>query len=514
MGTTGCSHAGLRTDFPGGLISAPVNLRLAHCGKKVIKTSKVNRKYWTIITLLTLVASLPFGCRNFYPLPAGTSVAGEPQPASEVRFFSDQTWSDTEGKRHVEQEIFDRIFANIDAARKLILIDMFLFNDMQGPVREETRALTWELTNKLINHQQLWPETNIIVITDPVNTVYGGRHAEHLDALQAAGIKVILSPLDVLRDSNPGYSYVWRLLFRWMGNEDNGGKLPNPFGGGTVTFRSYLKLLNFKANHRKVVITDRGPNLIGFVTSANPHDGSSAHRNVALEFNGRAVNNLLASELAVLKLAETEIEVDWDAPDLGDTAATIQVLTESKIRDALIEAIDSAASDEQIDIQVFYLSERQIIRALKTAHQRGVVIRMILDPNKDAFGHKKNGIPNRQVAHELQRSGIPIRWCDTGGEQCHEKMLIWHGADGQSSIILGSANFTRRNLDDLNLETDVKFSAQRSHEAIQAAQAHFDESWNNTGLRQITADYEKYADRSLLKTWLYRFMEFSGWSTF
>ncbi len=50
---------------------------------------------------------------------------------------------------------------------------------------------------------------------------------------------------------------------------------------------------------------------------------------------------------------------------------------------------------------MFYLSERQIIKALIAAQQRGVQVRVLLDPNKDAFGREKNGIPNRQVAAEL-----------------------------------------------------------------------------------------------------------------
>ena len=50
---------------------------------------------------------------------------------------------------------------------------------------------------------------------------------------------------------------------------------------------------------------------------------------------------------------------------------------------------------------MFYLSERQIVKALITAKERGVNVRVLLDPNKDAFGREKNGIPNRQVASEL-----------------------------------------------------------------------------------------------------------------
>src|SRR5699024_12297064 len=59
----------------------------------------------------------------------------------------------------------------------------------------------------------------------------------------------------------------------------------------------------------------------------------------------------------------------------------------------------------------------------------------IFDPDEDAFGRKKNGVPNRSVADELVGAGVDVRWCDTHGEQCHAKFLL-HQADGQASMLL------------------------------------------------------------------------------
>ncbi|HCD06420.1 MAG TPA: phospholipase, partial [Methylophaga sp.] len=72
----------------------------------------------------------------------------------------------------------------------------------------------------------------------------------------------------------------------------------------------------------------------------------------------------------------------------------------------------------------------------------GVRLRVLLDPNKDAFGREKNGVPNRPVAHELMQAGATVRWCDTHGEQCHAKWLMHRGAEGQSMMLLGSTNLT------------------------------------------------------------------------
>src|SRR5690606_35501129 len=152
--------------------------------------------------------------------------------------------------------------------------------------------------------------------------------------------------------------------------------------------------------------------------------------------------------------------------------------------------------------------------SLLDAAERGVTLRILLDPNKDAFGREKNGIPNRQVAMTLHRAGIPVRWCNTSGEQCHSKLMLLVRADGQAELLLGSANFTRRNLDDLNLETNLHLRAGADHALIQDTLAMFEQRWGNTGEVRYSLDYAAYADESRLRYWLYRFMEATGWSSF
>ena len=80
--------------------------------------------------------------------------------------------------------------------------------------------------------------------------------------------------------------------------------------------------------------------------------------------------------------------------------------------------------------------------------------------------------------------------------------------------MLGSANFTRRNLDNYNLETQVILQTDPEHPAAQRALAFFDQQWKNTGERLHSLPYEAYADESALHYWRYRLMEASGLSTF
>ena len=307
--------------------------------------------------------------------------------------------------------------------------------------------------------------------------------------------------------------------------------MPNPFStDGRVSLRSWLRMLNFKANHRKTLIADRGDGLVGLVTSANPHDGSSANTNFAVRFDGPAVLDLLATENAVLEFSGQEPfdpGPEFTQPDSGTVAAgvaaassaplagtTVQVLTEKGIKRAVIGAIETAVEGDVLRLAMFYLSDRDVIAALKAAQSRGVDSRVLLDPNKDAFGRTKDGVPARPVAHELTAAGVPLRWCDTHGEQCHIKLLLVDYRDGSSVLIGGSANFTRRNLDNFNLETNVAVRGPRESQPLVDARALLDLMWNNEPGRLISVGYERYADDSILKRLRARLMEASGLATF
>ena len=145
------------------------------------------------------------------------------------------------------------------------------------------------------------------------------------------------------------------------------------------------------------------------VTSANPHDGSSAHSNVALKVVDSLWQEAVVSEQAVAAFSGQSVPgfTKTVADEEGETV--VQLLTESAILQVLVAELDRTKVGDSIDLAMFYLSERLIIKRLLAAAERGVTVRLLLDPNKDAFGHTKNGVPNRPVAHELvSKSGGEI----------------------------------------------------------------------------------------------------------
>lgn len=475
---------------------------------------------WPWIVTVLMVAWVAMGIwQRYKPLPDGVGQAFPERPAEDVRFLADETWYDASGQRHANREIFDEILSLIGQAQRLIVLDMFLFNDFAGAAEDEGfRPLSAELTTALIEQVHRHPDLQAVVITDPLNTLYGGLTLQHFEALRAAGVVVVVTDLTQLRASNPLWSGVWHLGPRWLGNSDSNGWLPNVLGPGKVTLRSYLALLNFNANHRKTLVVDRGEGWAGLVTSANPHDASSLHGNVALRFEGPAVLDLLASERAVAQWSGHALSLP-NAPEAGSetagASAKVQLLTEGAIRDALLDAIVASGPGDRLDVAVFYLAHREVIEALIAARARGTAIRVLLDPNRNAFGLDKDGIPNRPVAQELVDAGIAVRWCVTQGEQCHSKLLLRRSANGgEAEMILGSANFTRRNLDNLNLETSVRLQGRAEFPALRDAAAFFERRWQSTPERITSEPVAAYQAPDLWKWLSYRVMEATGLSTF
>lgn len=481
---------------------------------------KRNKKnvIWIITLSFLLFPVIVALYHHFKPIPRGISYEGDIHEIDSFEFLYDLTYENQDGEHVSEQMIFDAILEMIEEAEDFLILDMFLFNDDYDHTDAtlDFPNLSDQLANYLIEKKEQNPEVDIIFITDPINTFYGTYTPERLLDMEAAGIHVVMTDLGPLRDSNPLYSGFYRTYLQWFGSSD-ADYLPNAFRkqGPEVNIRSYLSLLNFKANHRKTIMTEQK----GLVTSANPHDASFFHSNVAFLIQGDVLYDLLASERAVVEMSgfDTEIIDSFNIKIAEETDAEmyeVQLLTEKQIKKHILEKIEQSKSIHAIKIGMFYLSDRDIIEALKDAEDRQVPIQIILDVNRDAFGNEKNGIPNRPVASELTRgdSDIDIRWYESNGEQFHSKFFIFESVD-DVTMIGGSANYTRRNLDDLNLETNIKIKGSKDLPETQRMLDYFDLIWENQdGL--YTSDYDVHAESSLWKTWLYRFQEWSGLSTF
>ena len=475
------------------------------------------------------------------PLPPGVRVASawHSVPAQDVTFIADITSADAFGRSISSQAIFDETLKVIRGAHDFLVLDYFMFNSRHGeldPASPLLRPLSATLRDALIERRQKVLGLKVLFITDPINEIYGAVPSLDLRLLRAAGIDVVVTDLDRLRDSNYLYSSAWRLAIKWWNADPHGpGSLPNPLADSAtpLTLGSLGQLLNFKANHRKVIIGDDGKGgLVGIIGSANPHDASGADSNVAARVSGPVLSSLLESELNIARFSGWHGDItppivtpEAATASAGTTsditsgkAARVQVLTEGAIHQSLIEHLDATVKGDSVDIAMLYVSDRGVVESLLAASHRGVNIRLILDPNKDAYGRTTSGLPNQPAASELvseSDGAIHVRWYRTHGEQFHTTLVMVYGPE-RLWLTLGSANLTRRSVLDYDLQANLAIEVARGSQLAAQTLNYFDTLWSNRASLGIeyTADFAAYADPGQGHYWLYRFLESSGMSDF
>jgi phosphatidylserine/phosphatidylglycerophosphate/cardiolipin synthase-like enzyme len=89
-----------------------------------------------------------------------------------------------------------------------------------------------------------------------------------------------------------------------------------------------------------------------------------------------------------------------------------------------------AAARKTVLVQAYYLTSAPIAEALKQAHARGVLVRVILDRSQSS--ERYTGLTF------LRHAGIQV-WVDRAHAIAHNKVMVIDGA----TVITGSFNFTK-----------------------------------------------------------------------
>ncbi len=481
-------------------------------------------------------------------MPPGTNLASPAYPFDSIKLLIDRTaWDPRAGEYRQNHRIFDTILEEVRAAETFIIVDFFLWNPWRGAieVNGSLRPLANELATALIEKRIQNPDMPILVLTDPINRIYGDQAPGFYRQLAEAGIPIVFTAIDQLPDSNKLYApqaWFWSKFF--PGEKPGDSRwVPNPFdpAGEKLTFGQLGRLLHFKANHRKLLVSGRsGGDTRLLMPSFNPADGSANHSNMGVLVDGPVARFAAESELAIARWSAADPE-NIQAGRTVETAEAIADIenylgilpggktagagepsaayrSEEAIRDEILLQFQKSVTGTRIDIGMFYFSDRKVVEGLQAAIERGAKVRILLDANRDAFGREKNGIPNRIVAAELMELAgdfdVEVRWAATHGEQFHSKVLRISGPQ-QEILFLGSANWTRRNLGNLNLEANLLLA--NAVGANQKFDAYFDSVWKNEGAYTESLPYEDWAETGwslTWKKWLYRFQEWSGASTF
>ncbi len=447
------------------------------------------------------------GCSS---LPANISMESPVYRTDNVEFYYDLTYK-KDDTIYTEHRIFNQMEKIIEDAEEFIVMDVFLFNNLYNASEFNFPKVSSGIKKALIKKKREDSDIQIYFITDEINTFYGVYNTDELEKLEENGITVILTDLTETNGANKLYSTFWKYFFSWFGTGGYGW-LPNPFSpeAPKVTIRSYLKLINLKGNHRKVLVTEKE----ALITSANPHSASGYHSNIGFKFDGGIINSVVDSEKAVGELSGIKMELPV-VEFQNEGEYQIQLLTEGKIGETLDRDIDSSQSGDKIYIGMFYLGDKVIVKKLVAAAERGVRVRLILDENNEAFGMKKRGIPNKVTAKKLidkTKGGIEVKWYRSSGEQYHTKLVIIETSE-EMVINGGSANLTKRNIRDYTLDTNIRVKAPLDSKLAVEIEQYFDMLWNNDE-NTYTISKENLEDGYLSNKILYEIQNISGFSTY
>jgi len=509
-------------------------------GSRAAGSSRRPRRSWPRTLVVGAVLSVWLGTafwETHKPLPPGMHTASDAYGADPagLRFIADVSAADGYGRLVSSHATFDTMLQVVRTARELILLDAHQFTSdppVPGTPPERSRRIAAELRDALIARKREEPALRVLVMVDPTSVGYGRRRSADLERLQQAGIDVVVVRLDPLRDSNFLYSSLWRLTTQWWTSrvESAGTRAESAVGASGAA--AALAAANLKADRRNLLIADDGRGgLTGIISATELSAAGAADSNLALELSGPVLVRLIDSEIAIARFSGWTGVLGAPAEGGAESAATaragdtdprseidVSVLTEGAFRDALIGRCLAAQSGDAIDITAFYLSDRVVIESLVAASRRGAAVRLILDPGEDAFGRSGAGIPNRSVAGELLAASdgaIKVRWYRTHGERFHPRLVLVRGPR-RSWIAVGSANLTRRSLEDYDLDANGALDLPSDSALAEQASEYFETLWNNRAALGIeyTADVGVYADASQLDYWRYRLMEATGLSLF
>jgi len=444
--------------------------------------------------------------------------------------------------------IDDKAIEMINNSQKIILASIFLFDTLY-PGQKPPIDIANKMADAIIAKKKSNPDITAVIVLDPINRAYGRRIGPTVKRLVENGVDIFYSDLVSTKSATAlGIGELGRDTLRFMDTLSFGivGEilsvparpklpLPNPLDQEGLSIESLWYILALKANHRKILVTDYNDTYEAMVSSSNPHNASFGYTNFSVTVKGdlaKYIYMVIREDVIYSKKLKL---VDWgngseryrkkfltevlpaippseiQANDFSlSKPVGVCFVTESRIRDQVIEMLSNAREDDQVRIHMFYLSEFKVIDAIiKTAKRLKHPVQIILDPSKDAFGAEKDGTPNRQVAAYLMQKkkrlglNLQIRWYDTQGKQSHAKIMSITNTDTANpkyELINGSANWTGKNLKDINLESNI--AVKGSKKIVNKFNSLFDLFWDNSDGMIYTIDYQgKYETHTGMDKW-------------
>lgn len=465
-----------------------------------------------VVGLFILLSS----CSSIKTPPAGVNFESKEYHTEIAEFNYDLSYLTKDGDVAYDTNIFKNIYKQIDEAKDFFIIDIFLYNQVYNRNIGKFPTFAEDFSKKIIDKKKSNEDFKIYLLTDENNRLYGSYDNPLFKELEDNGIDVTMVEIYKLKDVYPWYSPIWRTFIEPLGNPIEKGWITNFYGPQypKMALRNILRAVNVKADHRKIFTTENS--LI--LSSANIHDASFYNSNTSFEVNGSIINESIKNAKMVGEFSNKEIDIEpnYEFPDYENSDYKVKMITEIKVGEALDRDIKNTKSGDKIQIGMYFLSDKEVIKNLVDAVNRGVEVRMVLDRNKDAFGMDTNGLPNKPVAKEMMKKTkgkVKIRWYFTNGEQFHTKYMKIEKKDGTVIISGGSSNFIRKNIRGFIMDANLRIVTNKDTPINQKMNEYFERIWSNEdGI--FTVSYEDEPTTSGLKDLLFHIERFTEIGSF
>jgi len=147
---------------------------------------------------------------------------------------------------------------------------------------------------------------------------------------------------------------------------------------------------------------------------------------------------------------------------------------QTSIKPVIMRNIEKA--EKSIHAEMFVLSDSDVINGLIDAHNRGVDVKVLLDPN----GVSEGWSPNGKTFKTLKKAGVPVKWYNVDTSTQEKLHAKWATIDGKETII-GSANWSYKGLH-INREIATNVVDE---EVTSVFEKQFEYDWNNKGVDKL-----------------------------
>ena len=202
---------------------------------------------------------------------------------------------------------------------------------------------------------------------------------------------------------------------------------------------------------------------------------------------------LLSSALRSIKAIDALFGRTATAIEAKLSQPSVAFRSEAAVRNELIIQLQQAVDGTEVDLMASFLSDREVVEALKQSIKRGASLRVLFDSNQGIFG---KGIPNRVVAAELMELSeafdVKVRWVVDDGGSFNGNVLRMRGSQ-QQTMLIGSTNWTRRTIGGFNLGSALLLKNAPS--INREFDDFFEAVWMNRSIDDQSLSYEAFRSR-------------------